>query len=588
MGDGVQIAVDVWLPQDYQAGQRLPVLMRTTRYGRDGQFGWAFRLLVGLKQTNPHGPGDEQTDYLNARNFVVMVVDARGTGASSGHRDREFSPEEIADFGELAKWAASQPWSNGRIGTFGGSYEGTAAELTAATNVPAVRTVAAMSSQFDTATQIFPGGIYNQSMVHAWSDLIRQLDGTEDVCVAGKLGRVGCWWAGRVLRGVKRVDGDRDGQQLAAMIAQRRNRYPDELLSKAEFQGDPIPLPDGSSFTFSEISPVGHRTEIEQSRVAMQIWCGWMDGTACQGALSRYLTFKNPQQVIIGAFTHGLTSSTDPFLAADQRSSPDPTVEEQHRMMADFFDRLLRPEVPEPIESGIRYYTMGERQWHETKVWPPAGFENRSRFYLAPDHALRPTPPVETSASDLYVVDFGATTGTDNRWFADLNHDVPYPDGAAEDKKRIVYDGAPLATDVEISGSPVVTLEVASTAADGAFFAYLEDVAPDGHVTFLDEGEVRALDRKLVDPRKLPYASLGPVSSSSRDDAQPLVHGKPAELKFSMWPTSVVLRKAHQIRIALAGADACFRRYPPVGDVTWTVYRQTTLASYVELPMRPR
>lgn len=39
MHDGVQIAADVWLPQDYQEGQRLPTLLRTTRYGRDGQFG---------------------------------------------------------------------------------------------------------------------------------------------------------------------------------------------------------------------------------------------------------------------------------------------------------------------------------------------------------------------------------------------------------------------------------------------------------------------------------------------------------------------------------------------------------------------
>jgi hypothetical protein len=39
MRDGVQIAADVYLPQDYQAGQRLPALLRTTRCGRDGQFG---------------------------------------------------------------------------------------------------------------------------------------------------------------------------------------------------------------------------------------------------------------------------------------------------------------------------------------------------------------------------------------------------------------------------------------------------------------------------------------------------------------------------------------------------------------------
>ena len=106
MRDGVQIAVDVWLPQDYQAGQRLPTLLRTTRYGRDGQFGWAYRLAVAFKQTDPH---DEQTDYLNGRHFVVVLADTRGSGASAGHRETEFSREEISDLGELVNWAANQP-----------------------------------------------------------------------------------------------------------------------------------------------------------------------------------------------------------------------------------------------------------------------------------------------------------------------------------------------------------------------------------------------------------------------------------------------------------------------------------------------
>jgi uncharacterized protein len=261
MRDGVPIASDVWLPRDYQSGQRVPVLLRTTRYGRDGQFGWGFRLFVALKQSDPHGPGDVQTDYLNGRHFIVVVADARGTGASGGHREIEFSREEISDLGEFATWAAQQSWSNGRVGTFGSSCEGTAAELAAASHAPAVKAIAAASSQFDTGMQIFPGGIYNNSMVRAWSDLIRKLDGDGDVCVAGSLSGLRCWWAGRMVRGVKRVDDDHDGKQLAAMLVQRHNKYPNELLSQTEFRDDLISMPDGSSYTLSEISPAGHRTE---------------------------------------------------------------------------------------------------------------------------------------------------------------------------------------------------------------------------------------------------------------------------------------------------------------------------------------
>jgi putative CocE/NonD family hydrolase len=232
---------------------------------------------------------------------------------------------------------------------------------------------------------------------------------------------------------------------------------------------------------------------------------------------------------------------------------------------------------------------MGEGQWHDTKVWPPQGFGSRTRLYFDANHTLSSTPPMTVSADDVYPVSFAASTGKNNRWSTELNLDILYPDRSGEDSKLLVYTGAPLARDVEISGSPVVALEVASTAPDGAFFAYLEDVAPDGHVTYLDEGELRAVNRKQMDAHERPYNSLGPTSSNSRRDAQPLVPGKPVELKFCMWPASILLRRGHEIRVALAGADAAvFRRYPPGGNVTWTVYRQRALASYVELPMRPR
>jgi putative CocE/NonD family hydrolase len=283
-----------------------------------------------------------------------------------------------------------------------------------------------------------------------------------------------------------------------------------------------------------------------------------------------------------------LDFNADPFLIPGQHSPPEPTVQQQNRMMADFFDRLLRPEGSSAIESGIRYYTMGEGQWHESKVWPPQGFDRASRLYFAEHHSLSPTPP-SASASDIYPVNFSASTGEHNRWTTELNLDILYPDRSGEDSKLLTYTGDPLPTDVEITGSPVAVLEVASTATDGAFFAYLEDVAPNGHVTYLDEGELRAVSRKQMDIRERQYDSPGLAPNNSRHSSQPLVPAKPAELKIGMWPTSVLLRKGHQIRVALAGADAgLFRRYPPVGDVTWTVYRQGGLGSYVELPMRQR
>lgn len=167
-----------------------------------------------------------------------------------------------------------------------------------------------------------------------------------------------------------------------------------------------------------------------------------------------------------------------------------------------------------------------------------------------------------------------------------MNLEILYPGRLSEDRKLLIYTGAPLPADTEISGPPLVVLEVSSTATDGAFFAYLEDVAPDGRVTYLDEGELRAANRSGTHGGTYASRCKAKASSSSRHDAQPLSPGEPAELEFCMWPTSVLLRKGHQIRVAIAGADAnTFQRYPPAGDVTWTVYRQKALASYVDLPI---
>src|SRR5579863_7139127 len=115
MRDGVELAISVYYPEDLKPGERLPVLMRTTRYWREPAIGWTARALIALHVLSAADLMDEQVTYFTKRRFAVVLVDARGSGASGGSRAMEFSPAEIADMGEVAVWAARQPWSNGRI-----------------------------------------------------------------------------------------------------------------------------------------------------------------------------------------------------------------------------------------------------------------------------------------------------------------------------------------------------------------------------------------------------------------------------------------------------------------------------------------
>ena len=582
MRDGVEIAVSVYLPADLKASVKLPVLMRTTRYWREPQIGRTAKILVALHLINPDDLLDRQVAYFNRRRFAVVLMDARGSGASGGRRAIEFSPAEVADMGEVAAWAAQQPWSNGRVGTFGISYEGNTAELAAVPHQPAIRALMPLYDEFDQWEQIGEGGVLDHWFLQAWSNMISALD-RDDVCGAEEAKGWNCWKDRLMTPGVRPVDADPHGEHLAELVKQHHNMNVAEAVRTLEFRDDRVITDDGS-FSLGDISPSGLRAKIEASKLPMMIWCGWLDSDT-SGTLIRYRTFTNPQVVVIGPLSHGGDFNVDPF--ASKHTPPAPPSEEQLKMEADFFDSVLRDDNPVTIESSIQYYTMGEGEWHTTKKWPPAGLSTE-RLYFGEHNALNAAAPSGQNASDSYSVDFKASTGKQARWATGLNGgDVVYRDRADEDKKLLVYTGAPLETNLEITGSPVLTVEISSSTRDGALHAYMEDVSPEGRVTYLDEGVFRVIDRKEVDPKSLAYEPLGPAHSFLRKDAEPLQPGELAEIRFSLCPTSVLLTKGHRIRIALAGADADqFDRYPAVGSSTWTVYREALRASFIELPVR--
>jgi uncharacterized protein len=582
--DGVEIAVSVYLPQELKASEKVPVLMRTTRYWREPQIGLTARLLAASHLIEPNDLTDKQVRYFNQRRFAVVLVDARGSGASGGRRVMEFSPAEVTDIGEVAAWAAQQPWSNGRIGTFGISYEGNTAELAAVPNQPAIRALMPLYDEFDNWDNIAMGGVPFRSLLHEWGEVVAALD-RDDVCGADEATGWNCWKDRLMTPGVRHVDTDGNGKHLAEMLKQHHNLNVSEAIGKVEFRDDKVITEEGA-VSLEEISPSGLRAKIEASKVPMMVWCGWLDGSAT-GTLIRYRTFSNPQVVVIGPLSHGGDFNVDPFAA--KHLPPVPSLEEQYKMEADFFDEVLRNADPEPIESSIHYYTMGEGKWKTTKTWPPEGLQVE-RLYFDEHNKLSAAAPSVSSGSDSYTVDFTASSGNQTRWHTGFGGgDVIYPDRAEEDKKLLVYTSAPLESDLEVTGTPVLMLEMSSTAADGAVHAYLEDVSPEGRVTYIDEGIFRLMDRKEVDPKSLPYLQLGPAHSFLRKDAEPLTPGETVRIRFELYPTSLLLRKGHRMQVSLAGADAgVFQRFPTEGAPTWTIYREGPRASFIDLPARQR
>jgi putative CocE/NonD family hydrolase len=333
-----------------------------------------------------------------------------------------------------------------------------------------------------------------------------------------------------------------------------------------------------------DISPCGRLAEIDASGIPLYLWTSWFDGGYAASALAQMESGTSPVRVIIGPWSHGAATPMlgSPFAPEAPMS---PTIDEQVEMMTAFLLRHLHGEgPPEPPPSRLRYYTMAEEAWHEADSWPPPGVVPEP-WYLAADGVLSPESPSDRPARDEYVVDFEATTGTQTRWHTLIGGPpVVYPERAAADRRLLTFTSAPMAGDMEVTGTPVVTLHVTSTHDDGNFFVYLEDVAPDGHVTYVTEGMLRAIHRRASDDP--PYAAFGPYHTLSRDDVEPLVPGVVTELAFTLFPTSVLFRRGHCVRIAIAGHDNdLFRRVPDTGDPAITIERSATYPSHILLPV---
>jgi len=568
MRDGVEIAVDVLYPADFDPAQTYPTLVQATRYWRGYQ---------GLETWQ----GKPEIGALLASGYIVVTVDARGTGASGGDRFAEYSPDEMADFREVITWIEQQPWSSGRIGMFGVSYAGTTAELTASPDTPALVAISNQYSNFDPIFYLaHPGGVFTEWFVRNWSDFNVALDSNDVCAIARATTEAECAAARAQTTGVRPVDADPDGAYLASLLAERFSANVYDSVNTITYRGETY---GDSDISVDMLSVYNYREAIEASEVPMFVWAGWLDNASADGALSRYLTFSNPQRVILGPLSHGGGFHTDPFL--DAETPVDPSLEAQFGMQLDFYDSQLKTDAPAPIENSITYYTLNAGTWQTTTVWPPEGVQMQP-WYFGADNMLSTDMPTETSGADTYTVDFTATTGDATRWHTVMTSgDVIYPDRAEEDEKLLTYTSAPLAEAMVITGSPVVTLNLASTESDGALHVYLETVAPDGRVTYITEGVLRLLHHPISSAEP-PYAQLGPYRSYEEADAQPITPGETTEIPITLYATSVLIEAGHSIRVAIAGHDASvFRRYPAESTPVLTVERSSAFPSRIDLPV---
>ncbi len=556
MRDGVRLAVSLYFPDHVAPGRPTPTVLEQTRYGR----ATTWRFVEAWRQAG----------------YVVMVVDTRGSTASFGPRDADISPQEIADMDELVTHIQHQPWSDGRVIASGVSYMADTADLITSRQIPGLKGSIPRETDFDAWLELFfPGGVANDFMMQGWGGYGFEIDQGRDGQGAGLDCLKTVADCPKLFPTLQPVDGDDDYAQLRLALGSRHHWKPDDYVDVAYRDQK---AKNGMDMMVS--SPAGHIAEIRAQNKPVQYWGSWYDAGTAEAALARFRSApKVPHEIWITANNHGHNIFADPLFPADK--APMPAYDEQYKINFDFAKRAL---AGTPIKRNIHYYVVGAKAFKDTPVWPPAGVKMQ-KLGFASGHTLAAKPGAR--GVDSYDVDFTATTGKSTRWSTQFGAPPAYADRRDADKKLLVYDAPPVDRDMELAGYPVADLRLSASTSDLALFVYIEDVGPDGRVTYLDEGQLRAIHRKPANPAKLPYDQGPAAHSFLKADALPVKPGEEMRLRFALNPIAAVIRTGHHLRVAIAGADAdTFHRYSEGKAETFKV-RIGQGGSAVYAPMRP-
>ncbi|MFJ9109276.1 CocE/NonD family hydrolase [Streptomyces sp. NPDC102283] len=554
--DGTRLAADVFRPRRRGAviEEALPVLWCHERYRR------AETVDGGLLTKLDSQPWLKE---MLRNEYVVVVVDSRGSGASEGSRRIEFSHEEAQDAFEVTEWLAVQPWSSGRVGMFGLSYSGINQLLAAATAPPHLAAILPQMAMFDLYEFLRPGGVFRDDFARNWSDLVRRLDTQSGAAGTGD-GPVGT--AGYLA-------GHQDNADVFGQAA------------ALEFR-DSVDLATGLA-PYQDINPAAARNAVSASDIPVCHLGGWHDIWVRDTTLW-FRNLANPQRLVIGPWSHNNWTNED--------------LAREHLRWYDHWLKGIDNGVM--AEPPVRYFTMGAGAatgWKSADTWPPAaacpkalsfGDGSSGTIRSVNDGVLRlPEASADGAGAtgggqDSYTVDYSTTSGRTSRWSDGYAGGFHY-ELTVNDRKALTYTSAVLSEDLEVTGHPLVHLWVTSTHPDGAFFVYLSEVDEQGASHYVSEGVLRASCRGGA---PAPFDRMGlPYYPGTGDAITPLPPGEPVELVVDLHPTSYAFSAGRRLRISITCCDSDNAHVEEdIPAPVITVHRGARHASRVVLPVVPR
>ena len=157
---------DILRPKGATDADKTPVILSIGPYfNHSGQVGAA-----GPAQDASYDPSAPTTarrerfqDFIEGsgllkKGYTFVMVDLRGFGGSDGCLDWS-GPGEQADVVNAVKWAATQTWSNGKVGMYGKSYDGLTGLIGVNHRPPGLAAVVSQEPVYDDYRYLYGDGI---------------------------------------------------------------------------------------------------------------------------------------------------------------------------------------------------------------------------------------------------------------------------------------------------------------------------------------------------------------------------------------------------------------------------------------------
>jgi uncharacterized protein len=546
----VQIEYNAAIPM--RDGTRLSAIV--CRPDGEGKFPCALTRSCYTKWTHPLA---DRIRHWTLRGYALVIQDVRGRGDSDGH----FYPlvNERLDGLDTLDWVAVQPWSDGRIVMFGGSYSGWTQLYVAGDNHPALVAVAPIATPPD-PDRSFPlqHGIPVPSAA-AW---LASLDGrtNQDLSTCDVSG---------AYKTLPIIDFDRHiGRHL-------------------QVWRDWIENAPGTAYWRQQ----SYQEDLLKSRIPMLHISGWYDDCLI-GALENFTAMTRhahdpearlAQRMIIGPWAHGGIGQRR---ISDFDYGSEAEVDVLDLQCRWFNSRLKGIHDSSPP---VKLFVMGPNKWIAESEWPLRG-TNYVRYYLHShghangrmgDGILSTTAPRSDELTDSFRYDPAKPFPycSDFSW-----RQIGGPDDFSEVELRddvLVYTSPEFSEPMFICGPLQVRLFAASSARDTDWTAKVLDVYPDGRAIRLGDGIIRARFRNGANKESF------------------LTPGIVEEYAIDCWATCVELQVSHRLRVEISSSafgkvdvnlngGGLIGREAVAVIAQQTIYHDDKRPSYLILPIAKR